>query len=167
MGIANDAETQARAKVIEQGLAKDGLDRRSKPPHRISIRSWRCSRRMLSLAKELVDLHPDVIVGHSTPVVAALHQVTQTIPIVFVVVANPVGSGFVASIARPGGNITGVYGSAANDYGQISVDTERTETTAHPRRPNVQSRICSRWGVVLYARLHGVGEGIPRHSDRG
>jgi putative ABC transport system substrate-binding protein len=62
---------------------------------------------MLSFAKELAALHPDVIIGHSTPVVAALHQVTQTIPIVFVVVADPVGSGFVASIARPGGNITG------------------------------------------------------------
>jgi putative ABC transport system substrate-binding protein len=62
---------------------------------------------MLNLAKELVALHPDVIIGHSTPVVAALHKVTQTIPIVFVVVSDPVGSGFVASVARPGGNVTG------------------------------------------------------------
>jgi putative ABC transport system substrate-binding protein len=62
---------------------------------------------MLSLSQELVALHPDVIVAHSTPVVAALRQVTQTIPIIFVVVADPVGSGFVTSLARPGGNITG------------------------------------------------------------
>ena len=62
---------------------------------------------MQTLAKELVDLKPDVIVGHSTPVVAALRQATRTIPIVFVVVADPVGSGFVASIARPAGNVTG------------------------------------------------------------
>jgi putative ABC transport system substrate-binding protein len=55
----------------------------------------------------LVALHPDVIIGHSTPVVAALLQVTQAIPIVFVVVTDPVGSGFVASLARPGGNVTG------------------------------------------------------------
>ena len=61
----------------------------------------------IALSKELVALHPDVIIGHSTPVVAALLKATHTIPIVFVVVADPVGSGFVASLARPGGNVTG------------------------------------------------------------
>lgn len=60
-----------------------------------------------SFAKELVGLRPDVILGQSTPVVAALVQETQTIPIVFVNVADPIGSGFVASLARPGGNLTG------------------------------------------------------------
>jgi putative ABC transport system substrate-binding protein len=60
-----------------------------------------------SFAKELVDLRPDAIVGQSTPVVAALVRVTQTIPIVFVNVADPIGSGFVVSLARPGGNLTG------------------------------------------------------------
>jgi putative tryptophan/tyrosine transport system substrate-binding protein len=106
MGIANDAETQARVKVIEQGLAKDGwvVGQNLRIEYRYAAGD---AQSMLGLAKELVDLHPDVIIGHSTPVVAALHEVTQTIPIVFVVVADPVGSGFVASIARPGGNITG------------------------------------------------------------
>jgi putative tryptophan/tyrosine transport system substrate-binding protein len=60
-----------------------------------------------SFAKELVDLRPDAIVGQSTPVVAALVRETQTIPIVFVNVADPIGSGFIASLARPGGNLTG------------------------------------------------------------
>jgi putative ABC transport system substrate-binding protein len=60
-----------------------------------------------SFAKELVDLRPDTIVGQSTPVVAALVRETQTIPIVFVNVADPIGSGFIASLARPGGNLTG------------------------------------------------------------
>jgi ABC-type uncharacterized transport system substrate-binding protein len=60
-----------------------------------------------SFAKELVDLRPDVIVGQSTPVVTALVRETQTIPIVFVNVADPIGSGFVVSLARPGGNSTG------------------------------------------------------------
>ena len=59
------------------------------------------------LAKELVNLQPDLIVGHSTPVVAALQQETRHIPIVFVTVSDPVGSGFVASLPRPGGNMTG------------------------------------------------------------
>jgi putative ABC transport system substrate-binding protein len=60
-----------------------------------------------SFAKELVDLRPDVIVGQSTLVIAALVRETQTIPIVFVNVADPIGSGFVASFARPGSNSTG------------------------------------------------------------
>jgi len=63
--------------------------------------------RMRSLAKELVETRPDLIVGHTTPVVAALQRESRTIPIVFVVVSDPVGSGFVASLPRPGGNITG------------------------------------------------------------
>jgi putative tryptophan/tyrosine transport system substrate-binding protein len=60
-----------------------------------------------TFAKELVALQPGVIIGHSTPVVAALQQETKTIPIVFVTVSDPVGSGFVAGLPRPGGNITG------------------------------------------------------------
>jgi putative ABC transport system substrate-binding protein len=63
--------------------------------------------RIRSFARELVSLQPDLMVGHTTQVVAALQRETKTIPIVFVVVADPVGSGFVASLPRPGGNITG------------------------------------------------------------
>jgi putative ABC transport system substrate-binding protein len=63
--------------------------------------------RMRTFAKELVDLQCDVILSQTTPVTAALHRETQTIPIIFVMVADPVGSGFVASVARPGGNLTG------------------------------------------------------------
>ncbi|HEV2549787.1 MAG TPA: ABC transporter substrate-binding protein [Stellaceae bacterium] len=59
------------------------------------------------LAKELVALRPDVILSHGTAVTAAFQKETQTIPIVFVIVSDPVGSGFVASLPRPGGNITG------------------------------------------------------------
>jgi putative tryptophan/tyrosine transport system substrate-binding protein len=58
-------------------------------------------------AKELVDLQPDVILAHSTPATAALQRETRTIPIVFAVVSDPVGVGFVASLPRPGGNPTG------------------------------------------------------------
>ncbi len=106
MGIANDEEAQGRAKVIEQGLAKRGwiVGQNLHVEYRYAAGDI---ERMPDLAKELVALHPDVIIAHSTPVVAALQQVTRTIPIVFVVVADPVGSGFVASLARPGGNITG------------------------------------------------------------
>jgi putative tryptophan/tyrosine transport system substrate-binding protein len=58
-------------------------------------------------AKELVDLQPDVILTSTTPQIAALQQQTRTIPIVFMHVSDPIGSGFVASLPRPGGNITG------------------------------------------------------------
>jgi putative ABC transport system substrate-binding protein len=63
--------------------------------------------RIPTLAQELVELRPDAIFTSTTPVTAALQRETHTIPIVFVIVADPVGSGFVASLPKPGGNITG------------------------------------------------------------
>jgi putative ABC transport system substrate-binding protein len=60
-----------------------------------------------ALASELVGLSPDVVLASNSPAVAALQQQTSTIPIVFALVSDPVGQGFVQSIARPGGNITG------------------------------------------------------------
>jgi putative tryptophan/tyrosine transport system substrate-binding protein len=62
---------------------------------------------MQQFAKELVALQPDSILTSSTPATAAMLQQTRTIPIIFVWVADPVGSGFVASLSRPGGNATG------------------------------------------------------------
>ena len=75
---------------------------------RIDIR-WAASdaAMMQQFAKELVALRPDLILSHNTPTTASLLQQTRTIPIVFVVVSDPVGSGFVASFPRPGGNVTG------------------------------------------------------------
>src|SRR5215467_10335258 len=63
--------------------------------------------RMRTLAKELVDLRPNAILGVTTPVVRALARETRTISIVFTGVSDPIGSGFVANLAHPGGNITG------------------------------------------------------------
>src|SRR5215471_6509416 len=63
--------------------------------------------RMRTLAKELVDLRPDAILGATTPVTGALARETKTISIVFAGVSDPIGSGFVANLAHPGGNITG------------------------------------------------------------
>jgi putative ABC transport system substrate-binding protein len=58
-------------------------------------------------AKELIALQPDLILSQNTPTTAALLQQTHTIPVIFAVVSDPVGSGFVASFRRPGGNLTG------------------------------------------------------------
>ena len=62
---------------------------------------------MQRFAKELIALQPDIILSHVTPTTAVLLQQTRSVPIVFALVADPVGSGFVASFARPGGNATG------------------------------------------------------------
>jgi putative tryptophan/tyrosine transport system substrate-binding protein len=64
--------------------------------------------RLPALAADLVQLKVDVIVASSNPTVTALQKATQSIPIVMTVVADPVGAGFIASLARPGGNITGL-----------------------------------------------------------
>ena len=63
--------------------------------------------RMKAFAKELVDLRPDAILSVTTPVTNALVGETQTIPIVIVTVADPIASGFVTNVGRPGGNVTG------------------------------------------------------------
>ena len=63
--------------------------------------------RLQEFAKELLRLKPDVLLSVSTPATAALQHETNVVPIVFAVVSDPVGSGFVASLAKPGGNITG------------------------------------------------------------
>ena len=65
-------------------------------------------KRASDLAKELVALRPDAILCTTTPVTAALLRETRTIPIVFTVVSDPVGSGFVQNLSRPGGNVTGL-----------------------------------------------------------
>jgi putative ABC transport system substrate-binding protein len=106
LGLTNDKEMYARAKVIEEGLAERGwvVGQNIRIEYRFAGADH---ERMRNLSSELVGLQPEVIIGHSTPVVTALHQATQAIPIVFVVVGDPVGSGFVARMARPGGNITG------------------------------------------------------------
>src|SRR6516225_1890742 len=106
MGLANDAEAKARIEAFEKGLESEGwsLGQNLRNEHRYAEGD---STRMQALAQELVELKPDCILGQSTPVAAALMQATRTIPIVFVAVSDPIGSGFVASMARPGRNIPG------------------------------------------------------------
>jgi putative ABC transport system substrate-binding protein len=108
MGLAeSDPQAQARVAAFRKGLQTLGwAEGRSV---RIDIR-WATTSdapAMQRFAKELVALQPDLILSHNTPTTAALLRYTRTIPIVFVVVSDPIGSGFVASFARPGGNVTG------------------------------------------------------------
>jgi putative ABC transport system substrate-binding protein len=74
--------------------------------------------RMQAFAKELVIMQPDLLMGQTTAVIAALQRETRTIPIVFIVVSDPVGSGFVESLPHPGGNITGFINIEASLSGK-------------------------------------------------
>src|SRR6476469_10345535 len=92
------------------------------------------------LAKELVALRPDVIFAHTTPVAEALQQESRTIPIVFVTVSDPVGSGFISSLARPGGNLTGMLFFEASILGkwlamlkEIAPQLTRVALVANPK----------------------------------
>jgi putative tryptophan/tyrosine transport system substrate-binding protein len=104
---ADDPIGQARIAAVREGLEKLGwtegrnirIDTRWTIPGDVES--------MQRFAKELVALQPDLIVTQSTPITATLMQETRTIPIVFALVADPIGSGFVASFAKPGGNVTG------------------------------------------------------------
>jgi putative ABC transport system substrate-binding protein len=116
-----------------------------------------------ALAKELVGLQPDVILAQTPPVTAALQHETHTIPIVFVGVSDPVGPGFVASVARPGGNITGLMTFEPGITGkwlailkEIAPRLERVALIANPK--NNQLR-------VLPASGHGRGS-IARYRTR-
>ena len=102
----SDPEEQLRLAAFEDGLQKLGWTEGHNI--RIDTRFPTGIDQYQPLAKQLVAEHPEVIFAQSTPVTAALQRETCTIPIVFVAVSNPIGSGFVANLARPGGNITGL-----------------------------------------------------------
>jgi putative ABC transport system substrate-binding protein len=99
-------EAQAWVAAFREGLQKLGWTEGRNI--RIDIR-WATGDReaIQRFAKELVALQPDLIVSSTTPPTAALLQQTRAIPIIFALVADPIGSGFVASFPRPGGNVTG------------------------------------------------------------
>ena len=102
----NDPEAQSWAGVFREELWKLGWTE----GHNLQIDTRWATADIESLerfAKQLAVLHPDVILTGSTPATAAMRQQTNTIPIVFAMVGDPVGSGFVASLSRPGGNLTG------------------------------------------------------------
>jgi putative tryptophan/tyrosine transport system substrate-binding protein len=111
---ADDAEAQTRVGAFLQGLTQLGWTDGSNL--RIDTR-WATTNpdELRRHATELVALAPDVLVGGSgTTTAAALLQATRTVPIVFAIVVDPVGAGFVASLARPGANATGF---TAFEYG--------------------------------------------------
>jgi putative ABC transport system substrate-binding protein len=101
-----DPEAETEIQALVEGLSQLGWTRDKNV--RIDIR-WAGvdPARMQQLAKELIELRPDVIQVTTTPATAAVLRETHTIPVVFSIVSDPLGSGFVESFARPGGNATG------------------------------------------------------------
>jgi ABC-type uncharacterized transport system, periplasmic component len=103
---ATDPQARSNIAALQRGLRQLGwlegnnlaIDYRWAPDDPVLV--WK-------FAKELVQLRPDLIVAHSSPVVTTLLGQTRSIPIVFASISDPIGEGFVASFARPGGNVTG------------------------------------------------------------
>jgi ABC-type uncharacterized transport system substrate-binding protein len=103
---ADDPESQSRLAAFAQGLQQLGwtIGQNVRVDYRWSGGN---ADNMRKYAAELVALAPDVVLAHSSAAVAPLLQATRTVPIVFTTVADPVGGGYVDSLARPGGNATG------------------------------------------------------------
>jgi putative ABC transport system substrate-binding protein len=118
MGYAeDDAEAQTFIKSFRRAV--HGLGWTEDDNIHIDYR-WTAgdTSRIHAFAKELLDLKPDAILANTTPVARALHDETRTIPIVFVIVSDPVGDGLVASLPRPGGNVTGFINYEASMAGK-------------------------------------------------
>jgi putative ABC transport system substrate-binding protein len=103
----SDAETKAQLAALLQELQRLGWSEDRNLRVQVRYAADRPDQYQM-LAKELVTLQPDVIFGYTTPITTALQLESRTVPIVFAQVSDPVGSGVVASLARPGGNLTGL-----------------------------------------------------------
>jgi putative ABC transport system substrate-binding protein len=105
-GAETDPDMQARGSALPSGARKAGVVGGPQCPLRHAL----CGSdpaRYLPLVKEMIALQPDIIAVQGTPMSVAPRRETLTIPVVFNAVSDPIGYGLVASLARPGGNITG------------------------------------------------------------
>jgi putative ABC transport system substrate-binding protein len=118
MGTAEkDSDTLSRLAALRQGLARRGWSEGRNVHLDYRFAGGQLEKAPV-LAKELVALQPDVILSHSTGATAAFKREGGAIPVVFVNVSDPIGSGFIASVARPGGNLTGVQHFEAGIVGK-------------------------------------------------
>jgi ABC-type uncharacterized transport system substrate-binding protein len=139
--LEGDAEGQTNLAAFRRGLQELGwIEGRN---IRLDIR-WGGADpdKARTLAKELVSMTPDVIVPNTNLMTTILQPETRTIPIVFVYVGDPVASGYVASLARPGGNITGfvalepaIGGKWLELLKEIASDITRAAVILHPETP--------------------------------
>ena len=134
----NDAETKSRIRAFRLGMRDAGwVEGRNV---QIEYRYAGTDRDVINKnVAEVIRMAPDVIVANATPVMAALRPATTTIPIVFVVVNNPVGQGFISNLTNPGGNVTGfsfiepeIVGKWINLLRDVKPDLERHALLFNP-----------------------------------
>jgi putative ABC transport system substrate-binding protein len=165
----NDPEGKLRYSAFTQALADFGwTDGRNA---RMDVR-WTAGdiNQIRALAQELVGLQPDILLGATTPATAALQRKTRTIPIVFVNVTDPVGSGLVAALNQPGGNITGfgyleasMVGKVFQLLSEIAPGLARAAIMFNPETVDASTFMPS---IEAAARLFKVAPIIaPVHSD--
>src|ERR1039458_10190113 len=135
----DDPETKARLAALREGLEKRGWSEGRNVQIETRFAAGNADK-YVSLAKELIATRPDVILAHTTLVATALQRESRVIPIVFVNVSDPIGSGFVAGLARPGGNFTGVLQYEAGVVGkwlamlkEIAPRLDRVALVANPK----------------------------------
>jgi putative tryptophan/tyrosine transport system substrate-binding protein len=138
-GLAEDDPEQiARTAAFRQGLAALGWTEGRNA--RVDFRFAPSGAQLQVLARELTALEPNVIVAVGTGMVAAVQRETSSIPIVFAGVSDPIGSGFVGSLARPGGNLTGLISFEGSIVGkwlsmlkEIAPDVSRVAFLGNPK----------------------------------
>jgi putative ABC transport system substrate-binding protein len=147
---ANDPQAQVRNAAFLQGLQQLGwtVGQNVQIDYRWSAGSEDDTRKY---AAELVALAPDVIFTSGSGTVEPLRRATRTVPIVFVLVADPVGAGFVSSLARPGGNVTGFspydYSIAAKWLALLKEIAPNTTRAAVLRDPAIKAGI-GEWSTI-------------------
>jgi putative ABC transport system substrate-binding protein len=168
---ADDPEAQSRLAGFLQGLQEAGWAVGRNVA--IDVR-WAAGdvELMKRFVKEFVALEPDLIFTSSTPATAAMLQATRTIPVVFALVADPVGNGFVASLPRPGGNVTGftpIVGSLGGKWvellKQIAPSVGRISMVFNPQTATYVEGYLSSFKAA--AASHGMEASVaPVHDMR-
>jgi len=157
----NDPEGQLRATALRNGLQKRGwaIGRNIEIDFQWGLgdADW-----IRSAGAQLLRLAPDVILANGTPAARTMQQLTRTVPVIFIAGSDPVVDGLVTSLARPGGNLTGLY--VAEHRSEIARTAQRDRTTCRPRRDLVQSR---RQSGKLACCCCGCGPEVCSRSDRG
>jgi putative ABC transport system substrate-binding protein len=134
----NDPETKSRVRAFQLGMRDAGWinGRNVQIEYRYAGTDPEAIKKHIA---ELIPLAPDVILANSSPIVALLRSATNTIPIVFVVVNDPVGQGFIPNLAHPGGNVTGfsfiepeIVGKWINLLGDVKPDLARVALMYNP-----------------------------------